>query len=120
MRKEEERVSNLEAKMMQLMAKPNVDLRDQGIMIVLPALDEAMAATQLKHANQFASLIMKNFGADLVTVVADYQKVDATLSKVSVPYDWVIFFHEFSDFVRNFILERSIRQNASLKFAELY
>ena len=104
-------------------------LNGQYFVIIVPSLDEWMCPiysadktlfhSQQEDAHVLAQHMMISMGADLVTIITDYNKVDASFDNVTGEVSCVILLHEFIDFEKNTILEKLEKQNADFEYFEL-
>ena len=108
----------------------NMDLQDKRVVIALPAFDESMRSiytedrvlydVQQRDADVQARHIMTDTGAELVSIVTGFDKVNDLARNVTDPYECLIFLHEFMSFESIAILSTLTKYNKNLKYFEIH
>ena len=113
-----------------MLAMENVDLQDKRVVIALPDFDACMHSiydvdrvlydVRQKDADVLARYMMNEIGAELVSVITGFSKINSLASSVADPYECVIFLHEFMSFESVAILSTLTKYNKNLKYFEVY
>ena len=122
----EDKIEELE----EMLATQDVDLKEMNVVIAVPAFDESVRLiytedrvlydAQQRDADILARHIMNDIGAELVSVITGFDKVNDLARNVTDPYECVILLHEFMSFESIPILSTLREYNKDLKHFELY